>query len=194
MIGVPMFFVRTNGCNLRCRWCDSTYTFSGGKEADMKTLLNLVSQAPEKWICFTGGEPLVQRDAPTFVRGVIDRGKNLLLETSGSLSILPYTFSRSVVIDMDIKTPSSGEERRLFTDNLSYLRDTDYVKFVIADDTDFEFARKFISAHNLPCEKILQPAWGTDMKWLVEKVLDLKMDVRVLPQLHKLLWGEKRGV
>ncbi len=194
MIGVPMFFVRTNGCNLRCRWCDSTYTFSGGVKVSVDELVALVGTSSERWVCFTGGEPLIQRDGPEFVRKVIDIGKKVLLETSGSLSIKPYTFSKEIVIDMDVKTPSSGEERRLLPENLNLLRDTDYIKFVISDMNDFNYAVHFLEGHEISCEKVLQPAWGTDMQWLADKVLLQHLDVRVLPQLHKLLWGEKRGV
>jgi len=194
MIGVPMFFVRTNGCNLRCRWCDSTYTFQGGKEVELDTLLGLVSESPEEWICFTGGEPLIQRDAPEFVRKTVGMGRKVLLETSGSLSIRPYTFSTNVVIDMDVKTPSSGEERRVFSENLKFLRITDYVKFVISDRNDLNYAIEFLKTNDIACEKVLQPAWGVDLRWLTEEVLAMHLNVRVLPQLHKLIWGERRGV
>ena len=193
-IGTPMLFIRTNRCNLRCRWCDSTYTFTGGVEKPLDELIHIVNSSPEEWVCLTGGEPLLQKDAPEFVRNIVDSGKKVLIETSGSLSIERYVFSAKIVIDMDIKTPSSGEEESLLMKNLGLLRDTDYVKFVISDQNDYSFARKFLESNSLSCGVVFQPAWGTDLKWLAEKALRDGLKVRVLPQLHKIIWGTARGV
>ena len=75
LMGIPMIFIRTNRCNLRCKWCDSTYTFTGGKEIPLQELVDTASGAGEEWICLTGGEPLLQREAPEFVRAVTRAGK-----------------------------------------------------------------------------------------------------------------------
>lgn len=194
LIGVPMIFIRTNRCNLRCKWCDSTYTFTGGEEIPFQELVDTASGAGEEWICLTGGEPLLQREAPDFVRTVTSGGKKVLIETSGSLPVDEYTKIENVVIDMDVKTPSSGEEKSLRLGNLEHLRKTDYLKFVIADENDYAFATDFLSQHDVRCEAVFQPAWGTDLKWLTESVLKQGLHVRVLPQLHKLIWGDRRGV
>ncbi len=194
LMGVPMMFIRTNRCNLRCRWCDSTYTFTGGKEIPLQELVETSTGCREEWICLTGGEPLLQREALDFVRSVTQAGKSVLIETSGSLPVDEFTKFENVVIDMDVKTPSSGEEKSLRLGNLDSLRKTDYIKFVIADKKDYLFASDFILHHNLKCEAVFQPAWGTEMKWIAESVLKDGLNVRVLPQLHKLIWGDRRGV
>ena len=194
LMGEPMLFVRTNGCNLRCRWCDSTYTFQGGQETCIDDLLDIVSKTSEKWICFTGGEPLLQRETPAFLKGCTDSGKNVLIETGGSLSIEKCLFSDNTMIDMDIKTPSSGESRSLYRHNLDLLREHDYIKFVISDNEDYDFSKEFLSGLSHHINSVFQPAWGTDLKWITEKVLQDHLDVRVLPQLHKIIWGEIRGV
>ncbi|MEM0157474.1 MAG: radical SAM protein [Thermoplasmataceae archaeon] len=193
-MGIPMMFIRTNRCNLRCRWCDSTYTFTDGKEVPLQELVETASGCMEEWVCLTGGEPLLQREALDFVRSVTMAGKSVLIETSGSLPVDEYTKLENVVIDMDVKTPSSGEEKSLRLSNLDCLRKTDYIKFVIADEKDYAFASNFILHNDLRCEAVFQPAWGTEIKWIAESVLKDHLRVRVLPQLHKLIWGERRGV
>lgn len=194
MIGMPMMFVRTNRCNLRCTWCDSTYTFSGGHEYPVEYLLSKVSDSSRNWVCFTGGEPLIQRDAITFIQGVVDSGKKVLLETGGSISIGEVVRIENTVIDMDIKTPSSGEEKSLLMENIELLRPTDYIKFVIADDRDFDYALAFLSTINRDIQAVMQPAWGSSLKDLTEKAMKLELNVRILPQLHKIIWGEIPGV
>ena len=193
-IGIPMFFVRTNRCNLRCSWCDSTYTFYGGHEVPLGDLIEQVNRSGLDWVCFTGGEPLLQREALDFVRKICDSGKNVLIETSGSIPIKDYTAIKNAFIDMDIKTPSSGEEGSLYQDNVYALRKQDYVKFVIADERDYEFAKNWIPRIPGSIQIVFQPVWGRDLKWLAEKVLSDNLPVRVLTQLHKLIWGEIPGV
>lgn len=196
LIGIPMIFVRTNRCNLRCKWCDSTYTFEGGFEESVDKILKRLDDSFEQWVCLTGGEPLLQRDAIEFIRRVGALNKKVLVETGGSLDIAEYCDQSNTVIDMDVKTPSSGEEKSIRIENLTYLRPTDYIKFVISDESDYAYFTDFISIHkeNINCGIVVQPAWGTDLKWLTEAVLKDKLDIRVLPQLHKLIWGEIPGV
>jgi 7-carboxy-7-deazaguanine synthase len=194
LTGIPMFFVRTNGCNLRCRWCDSKYTFSGGREIALASILADVGNSWEHWICFTGGEPLIQRDAEAFVKGVVDMGKSVLIETSGSVSIEKFVIYPNTVIDMDIKTPSSGESGSLLEKNLSFLRKSDYVKFVIEDLQDYNFAKEFLYRIPEGVRKIFQPCYGTDMKWIAENIISDRLDVALMTQLHKQIWGEIPGV
>lgn len=191
-----MLFVRTNRCNLRCKWCDSTYTFDGGYEKPLAELVSETLDTDMKWICFTGGEPLLQREAVEFVSAIARSGRKVLIETGGSLPLDKFTSISGSVIDMDVKTPSSGEEKSIHLANLSLLRPHDYLKFVIQDEDDYRYASLFISEHKgeIGCEIVFQPAWGTDLKWLVESVLHDRLKVRVLPQLHKLVWGEIPGV
>ncbi|MEM3675460.1 MAG: radical SAM protein [Thermoplasmataceae archaeon] len=192
--GIPMAFVRTNRCNLRCNWCDSTYTFQGGTEIKLQDIIKQVESLRVRWVCFTGGEPLIQREAPEFVRALHERGYRVLIETSGSISIRPYLSYENVYIDMDIKTPSSGESESLLEENLTIIRGQDYVKFVIADESDYEFAREFLMTHSIPCEALIQPAWKTDPQWIAERLLSDGLNARFMLQTHKIIWGERRGV
>ncbi|MEM0156398.1 MAG: radical SAM protein [Thermoplasmataceae archaeon] len=193
-MGLPMLFVRTNRCNLRCRWCDSKYTFTGGEEVDLNDILKTVRDSREEWVCFTGGEPLLQPEALEFVRSCIDIGKKVLIETSGSLNIKPYVFSDSVCIDMDVKTPSSGEEKSLLKSNIDLIRKMDYLKFVISDEADYEFSREFVGGLDEEKNVVFQPAWGSDARMLAEAVIRDGLNVRVMPQFHKMVWGDRRGV
>lgn len=195
MIGEPMLFIRTNRCNLRCNWCDSRYTFSGGSEMPLRDVLHAAREAREKWICLTGGEPLLQQEAFALIEQIGLEGKNVVLETGGSLSLERYASLDNLIIDMDVKTPSSGEEASIHIENLKFLRTGDYVKFVIQDQIDYDYAKDFIHNHgDLKSGIVFQPAWGTDIRWLTEQVLHDNLRVRVLPQLHKLIWGEIPGV
>ena len=193
-MGIPMLFVRTNRCNLRCRWCDSKYTFTGGYEVPLEEILETVRKTGEEWVCFTGGEPLIQKEALAFVRSVAESGKNVLIETSGSIDVGKYVFSDSVSIDMDVKTPSSQEEDSFLSGNLKYLRENDYLKFVISDAVDYEFSMTFLQRLDRKVNVVFQPAWGSDAKFLVESVIRDQLRVRVLPQFHKYVWGEIPGV
>ncbi|MHB8372760.1 MAG: 7-carboxy-7-deazaguanine synthase QueE [Thermoplasmataceae archaeon] len=193
-VGIPMYFVRTNLCNLRCRWCDSAYTFSGGKELPLDLLLADVKLSWEKWVCLTGGEPMLQREAIQFMEECQNLGKKVLLETGGSIDLKNVVKLLDTFIDMDIKTPSSGEHSSLLIKNLGYLREQDYVKFVISDIEDYNYAMDFVRSWKYKCEIVFQPAWGVDLKWLVELALKDKADVRVMTQIHKIIWGNMRGV
>lgn len=194
LTGVPMYFVRTNLCNLRCSWCDTTYSFTGGKDQPVDSLIEECSTVWEDWICLTGGEPLLQRDAVEFVSSLTEMGKKILIETGGSLDISPFIKYDETVIDMDVKTPSSGEEKSLRKGNLEKLRECDYIKMVIQNETDFTFALEFLKTHEMKCGVILQPAWGTPPEWLVNRVMENRLNVRVMLQMHKIIYGEKRGV
>ncbi|MCL4330315.1 MAG: 7-carboxy-7-deazaguanine synthase QueE [Candidatus Thermoplasmatota archaeon] len=192
--GIPMLFVRTNRCNLRCTWCDSKYTFTGGEELSTEEVAAQATESWENWICFTGGEPLIQRDAADFLKAVTEAGRRVLVETSGAVNIEKFTFSDLVNFDMDVKTPSSGESGSFIIDNLKFLRHGDYLKFVISDQSDYDFSRKFLKLVPAGIPAVFQPCWGTDPKWLVESVIHDRVQARVMTQLHKQIWGEIRGV
>ncbi len=191
--GIPMFFVRTNRCNLRCSWCDSTYTFDNGYEIPLDELLEQVEQTWEDWICLTGGEPLLQPEALEFVKKVTSMGKSVLIETGGSLPVREFCSVPGTVIDMDVKTPSSGEEKRTLPSNLGHLRKDDYIKFVISDEADYRFAISFISENRYSGTCVFQPSYGSDARWLAERMLQDRIHSRFMVQMHKQLWGEERG-
>ncbi len=193
-IGVPMFFIRLTGCNLRCEWCDTKYAFYEGEDMGIEEIMRRVRNAGVEWVCITGGEPLLQDDVYKLIDALLKEGHRVLLETNGSISIENLPTEENLVVSLDIKTPSSRMENAMRFENLDYLGPKDFVKFVIADERDFEYAKGIIERYKIEQDIVFQPVGGTDLKWLVEKVLNSRMNVRVLPQLHKIIWGEQRGV
>lgn len=193
-IGRPAVFIRLTGCNLRCRWCDTTYAFYDGREMEIDAIMEDVKKYGIKRVCITGGEPLLQKDElALLVDELLKGGYEISIETNGSLPI--DWIDERVMISMDWKTPSSGESKKMLEDNLTNLRKKDQLKFVIADERDYGYAKKFLKEKGdlLGCEVIFQPVGGTDIREIAEKVLRDGLDVRVLPQLHKLIWGNERG-
>ena len=193
-IGTPMLFVRLTGCNLRCKWCDTKYAYTEGEEWKLEDLLKEIERESMEWVCITGGEPLIQDETYLLVDALLRKGYKVLIETNGSVDISKLPTEENLVVSLDIKTPSSGMHTFNQFKNLDYLGPNDYVKFVIADETDFEYAVKIINTRDIKTEIVFQPLWGTDMEKLVKMVLDANLNVRVLPQLHKIIWGERRGV
>jgi len=192
-IGIPMFFVRFTGCNLRCTWCDTKYAFYEGEEMEIDEIVERIEKSGMKWICLTGGEPLIQKDIYKLIYRIMN-SHEILIETNGSVSIEDIPTEENIHISLDIKTPSSKMHNHMKFENLDYLGEGDFVKFVIMDEGDFQYAKKVMEEHDIKTEIVFQPVWGTDMKWLVTRVMEEKLNVRVLPQLHKMIWGEKRGV
>ena len=192
-IGIPMFFVRFTGCNLRCTWCDTKYAFYEGEEMEMDEIVERIEKSGMKWICLTGGEPLIQKDIYKLIYRIMN-SHEILIETNGSVSIEDIPTEENIHISLDIKTPSSKMQNHMKFENLDYLGEGDFVKFVIMYEGDFQYAKKVMEEHDIKTEIVFQPVWGTDIKWLITRVMEEKLNVRVLPQLHKLIWGEKRGV
>ena len=188
--GLPCIFVRLTGCNLRCHWCDTAYAFHGGKKMTVEDVLAQVYHLGGKLVELTGGEPLLQDD----VYPLTDR---LLVETSGERDIdrLP----RAVIKVLDVKCPGSGEGGTFRADNLGALEKKDQVKFVIADEIDYRFARDFMVQHDLRGrvnEVILSPVFGKlHPRQLTEWILRDQLDVRLGLQIHKFIWdAETHGV
>ncbi len=192
-IGIPMFFVRFTGCNLRCSWCDTKYAFYEGEEMEIDDIVKKIEQSGMEWVCLTGGEPLIQKDIYRLIYRIVNDHK-ILIETNGSISIEELPTEENIRISLDIKTPSSGMHRFMKFENLDYLGEGDFVKFVIKDEEDFQYSKKIMEEYNIKTEIVFQPVWGTDIKWLASRVMEEKLNVRVLPQLHKMIWGERRGV
>jgi len=193
-IGIPMFFIRLTGCNLRCEWCDTEYAFYEGEEMDIDSILKKVEESGMDWICITGGEPLLQNEVYELIDVLLRREYKVLLETNGSILIDKLPTEDNLIISLDIKTPSSKMEKAMKFENFQYLGPKDFVKFVIKDEVDFQYAKKIIEDYQIEREIVFQPVGGTDLKWLAERVLEERLNVRVLPQLHKIIWGNRRGV
>ncbi|MFA5771185.1 MAG: radical SAM protein [Thermoplasmata archaeon] len=194
-MGIPTVFIRTTGCNLRCAWCDTQYAFSEGKEMSVEQLIRAVEKYPTKHVCVTGGEPLLQKETTAIINKLLDRGYNMCVETNGSVSIRELSCTEDLLTCLDIKCPSSGMHQKMDFSNIELLGSNDQLKFIIADETDYEYAKEIIGKHSPVCNIIFTPVDGTNLKSLVEKVLKDGLEVRVLPQLHKIIWGnERRGV
>ena len=193
--GRPCAFVRLTGCNLRCRWCDSEYTFTGGEKMSIDAIVDQVKGYGCNLVEITGGEPLAQSESLEMIQRFCDEGFEVLIETSGSIDIAPV--DRRATIILDIKCPGSGEMEKNRWENLQHLKPRDEIKFVIADRADYDWARKIIDERNLNrWTVLLSPVWGEmDLKSLAEWMLADSLPARLQTQLHKHIWGaEARGV
>ena len=193
--GRPCVFVRLTGCNLRCRWCDSEYTFTGGEKMSIDDVMARVESYGCKLVEVTGGEPLAQSESFDLIKRLCDDGYEVLIETSGSIDITPVDDRARIILD--IKCPGSGEVEKNRWANIDELRAHDEIKFVIADRSDYEWARCVIEERNLTRWTILfSPVWGElDLKPLAEWMLADRVPARLQTQLHKHIWGaDVRGV
>jgi len=191
--GVRTTFIRTARCNLRCRWCDTKYSFGPGHSRSIDSLLAEVARNRTRHVCLTGGEPLLQRESMELVRRLADRGCTTSVETGGSLDVSPYLKVPRLVLSVDVKCPSSGMERHNHWTNLPRLRSRDVLKFVIADRRDYLYARRVRRRYGGNATVVFQPVWGTDGGRLADWVLRDRLEVRVMLQEHKVLWGDVPG-
>lgn len=195
-IGVPTLFIRTAGCDLRCRWCDTPYALldSQGTTWTLDDIMAEVAKAGTRNICLTGGDPLKQmEDSIELIRRLTGEGCTVVLETSGAYDISALPRSSNLVVSLDVKAPGSGMVDRNLLSNIPFLTSMDQLKFVVADRNDYDFAKAFLRRQPVKCEVILTPVGGKDLGWLAEAVLADGLNARVLPQLHKYLWGDERG-
>lgn len=191
-IGLPTYFVRFGGCNLNCRWCDTRYAADRGEEMTAEEILDLCR--PYKRICLTGGEPLLQDEIHILTERLLEMGKDVLVETNGSMDISILPDDPRVIVSMDIKCPSSGMDDRMDFNNIQKMRAKDQLKFVIFDGKDLDFAIEVMDRYKPGCESIFSPVGGMDLEPLAEEILYRNLDVRLLPQLHKIIWGRRQGV
>jgi 7-carboxy-7-deazaguanine synthase len=210
--GLPCIFVRLAGCNLRCAWCDSEYTFSGGKPfSEDEIVAQIEALAPCTLIEFTGGEPMLQaKELLPLMQRLLAQGYTLMIETSGErpLSEVPKAVHKIV----DVKCPGAGAAANSFRlENLEALTKNDEVKFVISNREDYDFARDFIRQHKINDKAggiLLSPAFrqtpspqrtadnmALDPRKLVEWMLADGLDGRLSLQIHKFIWEPmKKGV
>ncbi|HGG60119.1 MAG TPA: 7-carboxy-7-deazaguanine synthase QueE [Gammaproteobacteria bacterium] len=192
--GCPTVFVRLTGCPLRCRYCDTEYAFSGGRRMTLDEIVAVVRDYGVRPVCVTGGEPLAQKGCLTLLERLASLDFDVSLETSGALDISGVDKRVSTV--MDLKTPGSGESHRNRWENLDHLGASDQVKFVIRDETDYQWAREVVRSRRLDqiCTVLFSPtqpdlAPTTLADWIVADRLPVRFQV----QLHKLLWGDQPG-
>lgn len=186
-------FIRTARCNLRCQWCDTKYSFGPGHERSIPSLLRTVQRHGTRRVCLTGGEPLLQKESVALVRALAEHGASTVIETGGSLDVSPYLGLPGVILSVDVKCPSSSMETRNRWANLARLRRRDVLKFVIGDRRDYRFARGVLRDHPSRAQVVFQPVWGSDAGALAGWVLRDRLDVRVMLQSHKHIWGDAPG-
>ena len=195
--GLPCIFVRLTGCNLRCTYCDTRYAYAEGTVMQQEDIIKAVAAYPCTLVEITGGEPLLQKEAPLLIQRLLDKEYCVLLETNGTIDCSGID-PRCIKI-MDIKCPSSGAAEHTRLENLSYLTKHDEIKFVIATRDDYEFAKGILprvcnicaskNIHFSPVSGMIDPAV------LAEWILRDGLPVRLHLQLHKLIWPHRqRGV
>ncbi len=193
-VGLPTVFVRLTGCPLRCTWCDTTYSFTGGEPATIASVLAEVAKYPARQVCVTGGEPLSQKECLPLLVALCDAGYDVSLETSGALDVSAVDPRVSRI--MDLKAPDSGEVGRNLWSNLDCLDGRDEIKIVIASRGDYEWARDVVRQRQIDaiCPVLISPAQGLlEARSLADWILEDGLNVRFQLQLHKLLWGNMQG-
>lgn len=186
--GRPCVFVRLSRCNLRCTWCDTTYSFKGGEKLTLDDVMAEVGKYPTRLVEITGGEPLLQPTVHPLMTAFANAGYEVMIETSGSLDI--SKIDPRVHIIMDLKAPGSSEEKRNLWANLEHLKPSDEVKIVILDQADYEWAKGKVREHKLEerCHVIFSPVHGQmDGNALANWILEDGLNVRLGLQIHKFL-------
>ncbi len=194
--GVPAYFIRLTGCNLRCRYCDTAYAYEGGRELTVAALVAGALAQPHRLALVTGGEPLLQAETPALLAALLEAGFTTCLETNGSrpLGALDVRVHRIV----DVKCPGSGMAAHNDWGNLELLTPRDEVKFVVSHRSDFTWALEVIDRHGLAgrLPVLISPVFGqVALREAAAWILDSRLPLRLNPQLHKYIWGpEVRGV
>lgn len=195
--GCPCVFVRLTGCNLRCRWCDTDYAFYEGHHLNVDEIVTRLEDYQCKLVEITGGEPLLQKGVHSLFAMLLDKAFTVMVETSGERDL--SLVDPRVIKIMDLKCPSSGENRRNRLTNLDYLSQRDEIKFVIGNRDDFEWASDIMRRHQLPRRVkaiLMSPVFGNlPSAALASWILHERLPVRMQLQLHKHIWpAERRGV
>ena len=191
-VGLPTVFVRLTGCPLRCNYCDTTYAFKGNNPLTIDHILDEVSKYNTSYVCVTGGEPMAQSNCLELLDSLVEAGYQVSMETSGSVDISPVNSKVSIV--MDIKTPSSTEEKQNRYENLSLLQSKDQLKFVIASKSDFDWCCDLLEKNKVKSETLFSPVFESLKPiQLADWILEKQLNVRLQVQLHKILWGDQKG-
>lgn len=191
--GRPCAFVRLTGCPMRCVWCDSEYTFTGGTKISFADIFARLKEFNCNLVEVTGGDPLAQKNVYLFITQLLDKGYEVLIETGGFFSTEKIDERAKIILD--VKCPASGESARNHWANLEILnREKDEIKFVIADLNDWHFAKEIIEKYDLQNrakEILISPIFGIEnLQEIAETVSRSNLKVRLNLQLHKYIWGK----
>ncbi len=188
--GFPFFFIRTSGCNLRCKYCDTKYAYENGEFVEINEIIENVKSSQLKNVLITGGEPLIQENIYFLIDSLINNKFNVLIETNGS--VLVDKINKNAIKIIDIKTPSSGECNRNNFKNFDFINFNDEIKFVISNYEDFKWSIDVIEKYKIyklvkniflsPVYNLLSPKKLAN--WILEKKLNY---VRLHLQLHKII-------
>lgn len=194
--GLPTVFIRLSGCHLRCTYCDTTYAYHEGEKQNLDLILEKVRSYGAKYVCVTGGEPLLQKDVYPLMTKLCDEGFLVSLETSGDISCAQVDPRVKKIID--VKTPDSGEFGKFSVENLNFADVNSEFKFVICSEQDFIWSENFVKEHALANKTtvLYSPSFRViDENWLAKKILSANSSARLQLQLHKYIWSsEMRGV
>ena len=197
-VGFPTVFLRLFACDLRCTWCDSMYAVKGHdfRDMDFDDVVQAVAKFNSKRLCITGGEPLIQKDdVEKITNHFLDKGYSIVLETSGHKKPPEIFSNENCIVSMDCKCPSSNMQDRMDFQLFEQLNSKDQLKFVVADEQDFDYALGILGKYKIKSSIIFQTVYSENNSWLADAVLKTGLNnVRVIPQIHKVFWGEKRGV
>jgi 7-carboxy-7-deazaguanine synthase len=195
-VGCPTVFVRTTGCNLRCTYCDTKYSYHEGDFQDLEKIISSIEQHGTPYVCITGGEPLLQDEIHELMTELCHRNFKVSLETSGSKSIKKV--DPRVKVILDVKTPDSGAADSFLEENISLSQEGTEYKFVICSEKDLDWSEQFCRQYDLykKFAVLYSPSFGViGPQWLAEKILQKKSPARLQLQLHKYIWlPETRGV
>ena len=192
--GFPTTFVRLTGCPLRCSYCDTEYAFKNGSKMSFNEIGSAIKKNDSKYVTVTGGEPLAQKDVIPFLKYLCDMNYSVSIETSNAYDISAIDSRVSVILD--VKTPASLESDKNLISNYKKLKPIDEIKFVICNLDDFNWARGYISLHNLDtlCPILFSPSYDDmPISELANLILKYSVNVRLQAQLHKTIWGTVNG-
>ena len=192
--GKPTIFIRTAGCPFRCSYCDTEYAFTEGNKFKISNIISKIKSYKTNYVTVTGGEPLAQKNTITLLNSLLSNSYNVSIETSGLLDISHVPANIEIV--MDIKTPSSNEDSKNIKNNLSIIKKTDVIKFVIGGKKDYEWSKDIITQNSLSNFNNIyfSPVHDTlKLSDLADWILRDNLNVTLQLQLHKYIWGNERG-
>ncbi len=192
--GKPTIFLRFTGCPFNCSYCDTAYAFTEGTKMSIDEILNSIINYKTRYLCITGGEPLVQPHLHDLINILLDENYIITIETSGLVDI--SRLNKNISITMDIKTPSSNESKNNIFNNINHLKKNDAIKFVIASDEDYIWSKKIIEKYSLIkiCSIYFSPSFNEySIKTLAENIINDQLEVTLQNQFHKQIWGDIRG-